>query len=112
MRINFDVSGLDDVKDAIKSRGEKLKNLEKALSKAGQTVKAEARALCPVDTGNLRRSIYSHRDGLECTVGTDCEYAIYVECGTHKMAAQPFLYPALENKKEEIVEIIKEEISG
>ena len=37
-------------------------------------------------------------------VGSTADYAIYLEFGTSKMAARPFLRPVLENKKKEIVD--------
>lgn len=58
-----------------------------------------AKALCPVDTGRLRSSITNtlttDGDGVVGIVGTDVEYAPYVEMGTSRMPAQPFLLPAL-----------------
>ena len=69
---------------------------------AGEAVADEARAMCPVDTGRLRVSIAvnSGEDGAEITANTD--YAAYVEFGTWKMAAQPFLVPALINSADKI----------
>lgn len=62
-------------------------------------VERAAKRLCPVDTGRLRSSITHsvERDGrgLVGFVGTNVEYAIYVEFGTRYMRAQPFLRPAL-----------------
>ena len=43
----------------------------------------------------------------EGKVGTDVTYAPYVEFGTIKMPAQPFLFPALEKNKNRIVELLK-----
>ena len=64
---------------------------------AGEAVADEARAMCPVDTGRLRDSIAvsAGEDGAQISANTD--YAAYVEFGTYKMAAQPFLVPALLN---------------
>lgn len=43
-------------------------------------------------------------------MGTNVEYAPYQEFGTYKMAAQPFLVPALLNKKDEVVDVVREEV--
>ncbi len=55
---------------------------------------------CAVDTGRLRSSITNELgqdgQGLVAVIGTNVEYAPYVELGTRNMVAQPFLLPALE----------------
>lgn len=71
----------------------------KALARAAVKVESAAIRLCPVDTGRLRSSI-SHElaqdgKGLLALVGTNVEYAIYVELGTRFSRAQPYLRPAL-----------------
>ena len=57
--------------------------------------------------GNLRSSI-THRvvSDEEARVGTNVDYAPWVEGGTSKMAAQPFLRPALDNNKSHIEKMI------
>lgn len=61
-------------------------------------VEAAAKQNCPVDTGRLRSSI-SHElaldGGIVGRVGTNVFYAPFVELGTSRMSAQPFLRPAL-----------------
>lgn len=56
-----------------------------------------AKSYCPVDTGRLRASIGVDQssDG-SVTVGSNVEYAIYVEAGTRYQRAQPYLRPALD----------------
>ena len=56
----------------------------RALERCGSQAEGYAKDLAPVDTGNLRNSI-SHRvdpDEPAAYVGTDTEYAPYVEFGT------------------------------
>lgn len=69
------------------------------LAAAGARVERRAKMLCPVDTGRLRSSVTHatfREDGMLTEhIGTDVEYAPYVELGTSKMPAQPFLRPAL-----------------
>lgn len=68
------------------------------LRRAVQVTTA-AKRLCPVDTGRLRDSIVyglvEEGAGLYALVGSDVEYAIYQELGTSRMAAHPYLRPAL-----------------
>ena len=56
----------------------------RALEKCGLVAEGYAKKLCPVDTGNLRNSItYMVNDGEKAAyIGTNSEYAVYVECGT------------------------------
>jgi len=70
------------------------------LLKVGANIERYAKMRCPVDTGRLKASI-NHElvsPGL-VIVGTPAEYASYVEFGTSKMSAQPFLRPAAEQAK-------------
>ena len=82
------------------------------VRKVAFDVEADAKMLVPVDTGNLKNSIRMviDSDGLGATVDiepgktapgrtsttTSAEYAPYVEFGTWKMGAQPFMTPAAE----------------
>ena len=74
--------------------------IAKDLQRRALQVDRAAKRLCPVDTGRLRSSITNELgadgQGLMASVGTNVEYAPYVELGTSNMAAQPFLLPALE----------------
>lgn len=85
-----------------------------ALEKIGLLCEGYASALAPVDTGRLRSSITHEVDGKESvSIGSDVEYAIYQEMGTSKMAAQPFLKPAVEGHMGEYMLIVTESlISG
>ena len=51
----------------------------------------------PVKTGTLRRSIHTEMTGpTTAHVFPDVAYGVYVEYGTHRMAARPYLTPAAE----------------
>ena len=58
----------------------------RALEKCGLTAEGYAKKLCPVDTGNLRNSITHTVDEEEpaAYIGSNAEYAAYVELGTGK----------------------------
>ena len=59
-------------------------------------VLATSQGNVPVDTGALKASGYSEsgESGKTAEVGYTAEYAGYVEYGTYKMSAQPYLGPA------------------
>lgn len=70
------------------------------IEEHGFAIASEAAQNAPVDTGALRNSITSESQmtgELQFTVQDGVEYGIFVELGTSKMAAQPFLIPALEH---------------
>ena len=70
--------------------------LDEAVERIAYSVEAEAKRICPVDTGRLRASIHSMRIKKGAYyVGTNVEYAPFVEYGTKKMRAQPYLRPAV-----------------
>ena len=58
--------------------------LLRGLEKIGLKVEDYAKKLCPVDTGNLQNSITHLVDDQEpaAIIGTNNEYAAYVELGT------------------------------
>jgi len=66
-----------------------------ALAKVAHDVELGAKGLAPVDTGHLRASIAAGGGGMTWRVTAAAAYAIYVELGTRKMSAQPYLVPAL-----------------
>lgn len=72
-----------------------------AIARQGAEHAAEsARALVPVRTGALRASIRAERTSTGHAVragGGAVDYAAYVEFGTRRMAARPYLRPAVES---------------
>ena len=88
--------------------------VERSLEKIGLTAEAYAKLECPVDTGRLRNSItHEVRTGEKAVyIGTNVEYAPYVELGTSKMAERPYLRPAVENHIQEYVDVFKSELQG
>lgn len=110
----------------------------RALEKCGLTAEGYAKLLCPVDTGNLRNSITHQVQPSESAVyiGTNSEYAIYVELGTGKyypggrqtpwvyqdakgnwhltygQRAQPYLKPAVADNVSTYKGIIEGEMRG
>ena len=66
-----------------------------------------------VRTGRLRNSITYGVDTAEPAVyiGTNVEYGPFVELGTSKMAARPFLKPAVENYGEQYQDLLQQAMS-
>ena len=79
---------------------------KKALTAASLVVQGDATSRTPVLTGNLKNSITYKVREEDAIVGTNVEYAPYVEFGTSKMAAQPFLEPSLHDNRKRIEKLI------
>lgn len=137
MKINFEITNLDSVLNALDDLGDNP-DTRNALGRACALVERSAKEKAPKDTGALRRSITSkiEREGDELVgiVYTPLEYAPYVEYGTGLFAVeggrkdvpwnyqddegnwhstsgqkpQPFMKPALDENREAIIRIIKE----
>ena len=71
---------------------------EMAVTKALADIENLAKQRVRVDTGNLKNSIASEREGdLAGSVGPrSVEYALPQEYGTFKMTGQPYMRPAAE----------------
>lgn len=135
------IEGLDDVLREIDSLAD-TSQLTAAMGKACALVERSAKQKAPKGTGELRRSITSkvdnNGDEIVGEIFTPLEYAPYVEFGTglfaenggrtdvpwnyqddkgewHStsgMKPRPYLRPALDENREEILRIIKEGISN
>ena len=79
----------------------------------GGKAESYAKDICPVDTGRLRNSITHSQEGADTEViGTNVEYASFVELGTRRMKERPFLRPAAEGHGDEYKSIMQKVISG
>lgn len=74
----------------LKGKGEAL------VAETARKVAEDAARRAPVRTGALRDSIHPEQRGGGWYVDVDVPYGVYVEYGTSRMGAQPFLWPALE----------------
>lgn len=69
----------------------------RVIQKAARDIEAGAKSRAPVDTGALRNSIQSSEvSQLHWRVTAQADYAMYVELGTVRAAAQPFMGPAVD----------------
>ena len=115
MDSEFKVTGIESLMETLKSitSPDFADNaLREGLMQAGRQVQGIAKRLCPVDTGNLRNSIEvtAVPDGAE--VGTSVEYAPYVEMGTSKQTAQPYLRPAAQEHSSTYKAILKKHLQN
>lgn len=109
------VDGLDDLKKEFGETAEAItKELEVGMTQACILVQGQAAINAPVDTGLLRGSIVydveNDGDKIEGIVGTAVEYAPYVEYGTTRQKAQPYLEPALSDNTNRIASIMADAV--
>lgn len=90
----------------------KIQGVKEIVNKTAASVNRKAKQKAPVDTGRLRSSIQmeAFKGGLAVEVGTNVKYAPYVEFGTRRMRAQPYLFPAWEEERRNYENKIKKEL--
>lgn len=122
MPSNFEVQGLESLMSKLENMGKTGVKIEnEALQKAAEPILEDAKNSAPVRTGRLRdglkiSKVKNSKDGKYVLVGTDKKdkdapfWATFIEFGTSKMPAQPFLRPAYERNKKQVIDILKEEI--
>lgn len=88
--------------------------IEKALTAIGVKWQQNVTPKIPVDTGRLRASMkYEVKtDQKQVKVGTDVEYAPYVELGTRNQRAQPYLKPSILDNVSYYKQIIEKILKG
>lgn len=89
-------------------------SIERALTRIGLSAEGYAKKECPVDTGNLRNSITHEvvQSEKAAHIGTNVEYAAYVELGTVRTKAQPYLRPAATEHSGVYKRILEEEMGN
>lgn len=112
----------DNTKQFVSSIGTAI---DRALEKIGLTAEGYAKDACPVGTpestgipgyvgGTLRNSItHSVNNGEKAVyIGTNVEYAPFVELGTSRKAERPYLRPAAQNHQAQYRQIIEKELKN
>ena len=85
-------------------------NRDKIIRAAASHILGEARMRAPIRTGALRNNSQVTDGRGSSTVEFNQEYAAYVELGTYKMAAQPYLTPAVEAEAKLLEQRIKDDL--
>lgn len=88
--------------------------IEQALIAIGLTAESYAKKDCPVDTGRLRNSITNAvmADEKAVYIGSNVEYAAFVELGTSRMKARPYLRPAATEHTAEYKRLAEQALKG
>jgi HK97 gp10 family phage protein len=112
------LEGIEDLIAEVEKLGAKGSRIEnQALREAGEIVRQAIKQEAPQRTGTLKKSIETSgvktKDGVKhVEVGPDKEgwYGKFVEFGTVKMKANPFMARGYENSKDREVDKIAEEL--
>lgn len=125
--VTVEVTGLKELNDALLQLPKELQAgpLRRAVSAAAQVVQQQAAENAPVDDGVLRKAIYRARDKENSSAvqetyivgvrygrryrrrGMDAWYWRFIEFGTSKLAAMPFLRPAFDATHERQIEAMR-----
>lgn len=105
MSVSFKVKGVDlGGRRIIKKKKQARIATDRQLELSSKRIERMAKVKAPVDTGALKNSIFSAKAGnLTYKVTAPQHYAIYVEKGTRKMRAQPYLKPALDAERPKLI---------
>ena len=117
MRIEAKIMGDKEVRRKIEILAKKNnEELRTVIQKAVIIIEGLAKEYSPYEFGALRASITHDvkSTGKKHTgrVGTDIDYGPYQEFGTSKMAAQPYLFPALKDSRRDIITLLEKAIKG
>ena len=104
-----DVKITDNSEQALKALESQI---EVALTAIGLAAETHAKEYCPVDTGRLRNSISNTHDEDSAYIGTNVEYAAYVELGTSRRGAKPYLKPAVTQHVAEYKDLAKQALES
>ena len=115
-QVRIEVAATIELEDLDELPDEQSQALEEEIHNivetAGDNMVSYAQGIVPVRTGNLMASIFSEvdPDDLSIALGATADYASFIEYGTVKMRAQPFLQPAADIGEEEMNARIEEAI--
>ncbi len=94
------VVGLPELKTALAATVARLNaGATMAVAEEVNAIRDDARRIAPRDTGDLESHIDAAARGAEGTVKSTSRHAGFVEHGTYKDAAQPYMEPAAQRSR-------------
>ena len=95
----------------LKAKLRRLSKMNPQVVRPGAEVAVRyAKKNAPVDTGYLRDSGFSRDADYGADVVFGAPYAFFVETGTSRTPAQPYVRPAIDEHENEIVEAVGREV--
>ena len=87
-----------------------LPTARRIVQKTSADIKADAQAVAPVDTGNLRSSIGYETtvdaSGISAEIGPTAAYGAYVEFGTSQHGPAAYMGPAFDRRAPIMAEVL------
>ena len=84
----------------------------KALEDIAKVILEEMQTLTPVDTGDLLESEHIEVNGEnDVQIIADSDHSTFVEFGTWKMAAQPYMRPAIDSQRKKSVTVARDKVN-
>ena len=99
-----------DNTDEVLSALEKAK--KRGLEAIGLVAEGHAKKIAPVDTGRLRNSISNATDDEAAYIGTNVEYAPYVELGSPTIKAHHMLQKAATEHTDEYKRLMEDSMKN
>lgn len=94
------LEGLPGLKAALERKVEELRaSSEVAVAEEVKAIEEDARSTAPRLTGELEEDIESSAEGLRGEVKSTSRHSVFMEFGTFKDEAQPFMRPAAERAR-------------
>ena len=107
IEISCDIKGIEEFQKAMRNFDSAMqKHVHRQLASWAADVKALAKQLVSVRTGYLRSTIYAKISEWVAQIGAEATYALFVEFGTRRMRARPYLYPAIQQHLPRLEQII------
>lgn len=131
MKVQVKVTGLDGLAAALKALPAEIASksggpLRSALRASAQVIRKEAALRAPVDTGRLQRAVVIQRDrnpgnvtermvvrpraGKSRTDPKGAYYWHFLEFGSERQPAQPFIRPAFDAAKDKALTTFKDKL--
>lgn len=108
--ISLQIKGIDKLKDVYANAPDELaEEVKDAVAAAAKAIADKAKQNTK---GKLQQSVTAEisDDGMSATISANEPYAVYVEYGTEKMKAEPFMNPAFEEHAPQFINALKKTI--
>lgn len=110
------VKGGDKIIAKLKELGvDANKAIEVALKQSAEIIRAEAARKAPKRTGKLAGSMAvseAKNNSIDIGPSKEAFYGMFLELGTKKMRARPFLRPSLDEKKYDVKRKFRQILKG